>query len=188
MQSTSGCTMHTSTIFDAEIGNHWFYPLVIAFSVLSYSCKCSFKRNGAVIMSCLVNPKWLLFCRRHSLCNFHSRGCLPNKKSNPEGFDVLFAEARVHRDNEPRQIGLNHDFHLQFHFVNVSIIHLKYEYLARSERRFAWCSYCYVIWCPLTTGIVAPQCLSSKDAALVTHYLPPLISVSLNTLKRFIHQ
>ena len=31
-----------------------------------------------------------------------------------EGFDVLFAQARVHWDNKPRQIGLNHDYNMTF--------------------------------------------------------------------------
>ena len=39
--------------------------------------------------------------------------------------------------------------------MNVSILHLKYEYGARSESRFAYYSHCYVTWCPLTTGSVA---------------------------------
>ena len=41
-------------------------------------------------------------------------------------------------------------------------------------------SYCYVTWCPLTTRIVASQCLTSRDAALVTRYLTPLITAGLN--------
>ena len=33
---------------------------------------------------------------------------------SPSGFDVLFAQARVHCDNKPRQIGLNHDYNMTF--------------------------------------------------------------------------
>ena len=32
----------------------------------------------------------------------------------PEGFDVLYAQARVHCDNKPRQIGLNHNYSMTF--------------------------------------------------------------------------
>ena len=64
--------------------------------------------------------------------------------------------------------------------MNVSILHLKYQYLARSESRFACYSHCYVTWCPLTTGVVASQFPSSRDAVLVTCYLTPFISPCLN--------
>ena len=68
-----------------------------------------------------------------------------------EGFDILFTQARVHCDNKPQQIGLDHDYNLTF-FVNVSILRLKYKYGAQSESRFACYSYCYVMWCPLNDG------------------------------------
>ena len=44
-----------------------------------------------------------------------------------------------HCDNKPRQIGLNRDYNMTFWIcpVNVSILHLKDEYGARSESRFA---------------------------------------------------
>ena len=35
-------------------------------------------------------------------------------RAEPEGFEVLFAQARVHCDNKPRQIGLNHDYNMTF--------------------------------------------------------------------------
>ena len=66
-------------------------------------------------------------------------------------------------------------WHFQFFPVNVSILHLKYDYRARSESRFAGYSHCYVMWYPLTTGIVASQCPSARDAVLVTRYLTPFI-------------
>ena len=31
-----------------------------------------------------------------------------------EKFDVLFAQAQVHCDNKPWQIGINHDYHMKF--------------------------------------------------------------------------
>ena len=34
--------------------------------------------------------------------------------AKPEGFDVLFAQARVHCDNKPRQIGLNNNYNMTF--------------------------------------------------------------------------
>ena len=44
-----------------------------------------------------------------------------------EGFDVLFAQARVPWDNKPRQIGLNYDYNMTFSIspVNVSNIYVK---------------------------------------------------------------
>ena len=53
-------------------------------------------------------------------------------------------------------------WHFQFRPVNVSILHLKYDYRARSESRFVCYSHCYVTWYPLTTGVVASQCPSGK--------------------------
>ena len=76
-------------------------------------------------------------------------------------------------------------WHFQFHPVNVSILHLKYDCRARSESRFACYSHYYVTWYPLTTGIVASKCPSARDAMLVTRYLTPFISVCLNTFLRF---
>ena len=79
-------------------------------------------------------------------------------------------------------------WHFQFRPVNVSILHLKYDCRARSESRFACYSHCYVTWYPLTTGIVASQCPSARDAVLVTRYLTPFISVCLNSFSRFLPQ
>ena len=52
-----------------------------------------------------------------------------------EGFDVLFAKAWVHCDNKPDRSVLITiiTWHFQFHPLNISILHLKYEYRARSE-------------------------------------------------------
>ena len=36
-----------------------------------------------------------------------------------EGFDVLFAKALMHCDNNPRQIGLNHDYGMTFLITNM---------------------------------------------------------------------
>ena len=74
-------------------------------------------------------------------------------------------------------------WHFQFHLVNVSILHSKYEHGAGSGGRFLCYSHCYVKWCPLPTGIVASQCLSARDAALLTRYLTPSISACLKPLK-----
>ena len=38
---------------------------------------------------------------------------------------------------------------------------------------FSCYSHCYVTWCPLTTGIVASQWPSARDAVLVTRHLTP---------------
>ena len=53
----------------------------------------------------------------------------------------------------------------------------------RRESRFACYSHCYVTRCHLTTGIVTSQYPSSRDAALVTRYLTPLISACLNAVR-----
>ena len=79
-------------------------------------------------------------------------------------------------------------WHFQFHLVNVSILCLKYEYGAWGESRFACYSHCYVIWCPLMTGIVASQCTSASDAVLMTCFLTPLTSACLKPLKRILPQ
>ena len=79
-------------------------------------------------------------------------------------------------------------WHFQSNFVNVSILHLKYEYGAQRKSHFAYYSHCYVTWYPLMIGIVASKCQSARDAALVTHHLTPLISVCLKPLKRILPQ
>ena len=80
----------------------------------------------------------------------------------------------------------NITWHFQFRPMNVSILHLNYEYRARSESRFTCYSHCYVTWCPLTTGIFVWQFPSSKDAALVARYPTPFILASSNSSKRFL--
>ena len=47
-------------------------------------------------------------------------------------------------------------WHFQFRPVNVSILHLKYDYRARSKTRFTLYSHCYVTWCPLVTWSTMP--------------------------------
>ena len=62
----------------------------------------------------------------------------------------------MHCDCKPRQVGLNHHIfvarHFRFHLVNVRILHLKCEYVARSKSRFACYSHCVVTWCPFVAG------------------------------------
>ena len=52
------------------------------------------------------------------VCCHNARGRVRNRKSNPDGvargIGVLFAQARVHCDNKPRQIGLNHNYNMTF--------------------------------------------------------------------------
>ena len=79
-------------------------------------------------------------------------------------------------------------WHFQFRPVNVSVLYLIYDYRARGESRFACYSHCNVTWYPLTTGIVASQCPSARDAVLVTRYLTPIISACLNSFLRFLPQ
>ena len=119
-------------------------------------------------------------------------GRVRNRKSNPEGVsprDMTYCSHKPEwmvTTNPNRSVLITIiTWHFQFYPVNFSILHLNYEHRARSESRFACYSHCYVTWCPLTTGIVASQFPPSRDAALVTRYLRPFISASLNSLKRF---
>ena len=104
----------------------------------------------------------------------HARDRVRNRKSNPEGVsprDLMYCSHKPEcmvTTNPDSSVSISIiTWHFQFHPVNVSILHLKYEYRAWSESRFACYSHCYVTWCPLTTGIVASQFPSSRDAALV---------------------
>ena len=78
-------------------------------------------------------------------------------------------------------------WHFSFQPVNVRIVNLKGEYDIGSESRFTCPSHCYIMWCPLTTGIVASQFPSSRDTVLVTCFLKPLASAFLNAVKQFYH-
>ena len=51
------------------------------------------------------------------------------------GFDVLFAQARVHWDNKSRQIGLNPDYNMTFSVspVNVSNLHAKVAFVLEAR-------------------------------------------------------
>ena len=127
------------------------------------------------------------------VCCPNARGRVRNRKSYPEGVsprDLTYCSHKpecIGATNPDRSVLIpTITWHFQFRPVNVSILHLKYEYRARSESRFACYPHCYVTWCPLTTGIVASQFPSSRDAALVTRYLTPFISACLNSLKRFL--
>ena len=66
------------------------------------------------------------------VCCHNAWGHVRNRKSNR--FDILFAQTWVHCDNKPDRSFLITviTWHFQFHLMNVSILHLKYEY--------AWCS------------------------------------------------
>ena len=123
----------------------------------------------------------------------NARGRVRNRKSNLEAArarDLTYCSRKpecIVTTNPDRSVLITIiTWHFQFHLVNVSNFQLKYEYRARSESRFACYSNCFVTWCPLTTGIVASQYLSSRGAVLVTRYLTPLISTSLYPLKRII--
>ena len=106
------------------------------------------------------------------------------------GLDVLFAQTEcIVTTNPDRSVLITIiTWHFQFRPVNVSILHLKDDYRARSESRFACYAHCYVTWCPLTTGIVASQCPSARDAVLVMRYLTPFTSACLNSFLRFLPQ
>ena len=123
-------------------------------------------------------------------CCHNAWGCVRNRKSNPEADrprDLTYCshkpECIVTASPDRLVLITVITWHFQFHIMNVSILHLRYEYGARSKSCFACYSLCYVMWCPLAMGIVISQCPLARDAALVTRYLTPLISVSLKPLK-----
>ena len=119
----------------------------------------------------------------------HSGLCEQYVKSLGIWLPVSHAPSTIVTTNPDRSVLITIiTWHFQFRPVNVSILHLKYDYRARSESRFACCSHCYVTWYPLTTGIVASQCPSARDAVLVTRYLTPIISACLNSFLRFLPQ
>ena len=127
------------------------------------------------------------------VCCHNARGRMRNRKSNPEGVsprDLTYCSHKpecIVTTNLDRSVLIRIiTWHLQFRPVNVSILHLKDDYRARSEGRFACYSHCYVTWCPLMTGIVASQCPSAWDAVLVTRYLMHFISACLNSFVRFL--
>ena len=126
------------------------------------------------------------------VCCHNARGCVRNRKSNPEGISLRDLTYCSHKPecivttNSDRLVLITIiTWHFQFRPVNVSILHLKYDYRAWSESRFVCYSHCYVTWYPLTTGIVASQCPSARDAVLVTCYLKPIISACSNSFLRF---
>ena len=128
-------------------------------------------------------------------CCHNARGRVRNRKSNPEGVsprDLTYCshkpECIVTTNPDGSVLITIITWHLQFRPVNVSILHLKDDYRARSESRFACYSHCYVTWCPLTTGIVASQCPSARGAVLVRRYLMHFISACLNSFLRFLPQ
>ena len=112
---------------------------------------------------------------RKSICKTGSQ--IPRPLAR--GFYILFAQTRLHCDNKP--------WHFSFQPLNVSILNLKGKYGTWSESRFTCSSFCYIMWCPLTTGIVASQFPSSRDAVLVMCFLKPLASTFLNVVKQFYH-
>ena len=129
------------------------------------------------------------------VCCHNARRRVRNRKSNPEGVsprDLTYCSHKpecIVTTNPDRSVLITIiTWHFQFRPVNVSILHLKYDYRARSESRFACYSHCYVTWYPLTTGIVASQCPSARDAVLVTRHLTPFISACLNSFLRFLPQ
>ena len=129
------------------------------------------------------------------VCCHNARGRVRNRKSNPEGVsprDLTYCSHKpecIVTTKPDRSVLITIiTWHFQFRPVNVSILHLKDDYRVRSESRFACYSHCYVTWCPLTTGIVASQCPSARDAVLVTRYITPFISACLSSFLRFLPQ
>ena len=120
------------------------------------------------------------------VCWHNARGRVQNRKSNPEAVNPR--ECIVTANSDRLVLIMIITWQFQFSPMNVSILHLKYKYHARSESCFACYSHCHVTWCPLMTGIVALQFASSRDAVLVTRYLTPFISACLNSLNQLLLQ
>ena len=128
-------------------------------------------------------------------CN-NARRRVRNRKSNTEADrprDLTYCSHKpecIVTTNPDRSV-LNTviTWHFRFHRVNISILHIKYEYCARSASQSACYSHCYVTWwCTLMMGVAASQCPSAREAALVTGYLTHLISACLNPLKMILLQ
>ena len=71
-----------------------------------------------------------------------------------------FPQARVHCDNKKTDRSVlitSITLHFSFHPENISILHVKGDYVSRSGSRFTRFSNCYVTWCRSTRGIVASQ-------------------------------
>ena len=132
------------------------------------------------IKTCLI---WGIKTGSGGVCCHNARGRVWNRRSNPEGVsprDLTYCSHKpecIVTTNPDRSVLITIiTWHFQFRPVNVSILHLKDDYRARCESRFACYSHCYVTWCPLPTGIVASQCPSARDAVLETRYITPFIS------------
>ena len=83
-----------------------------------------------------------------------------NRKSNPEAVRLEYI---VTTDPDRLALITIITWHFKFHLLNISILHLKYEYGAQSESRFACYSHCYVTWnCRLTTPVIKGCCI--RDA------------------------
>ena len=79
----------------------------------------------------------------------HKGACEQEVKSRrccAKGLDVLFASALWQQTPNRLVLITILAWYFQFHLMNVSILHLKYEYGAQSKSRFACCSY--VTWGP----------------------------------------
>ena len=124
------------------------------------------------------------------ICCNNARGHVRNRKSNPEAVRLRDGTYFSHKPKcivptKPNRLFLMTiiSWYFQLQPLNVGILCLKDKFGAWNESHFACCSHCYVTWCSLTTGIVASQCLLSRDAVLVTCYPTPLILACFNAQK-----
>ena len=101
------------------------------------------------------------FC---GVCCYNAWGRVRNTKPNPEAPRPIGRGISRTVGTSPRALTIPPNksvlitiitWHFQFHLINVSILHLNYEYDALSENRFACYPDCYITWCPFMTGIVA---------------------------------
>ena len=123
-------------------------------------------------------------------CCHNAQGCVRNRTSNPEddkSRDLTYCSHKPEwfvTANPERSVLITIiTWNLQFHLVNVYILHWKYKYGPRSESRFACYPHCYVTWC-LTIPVGKGRC--TCDALPYTLNIVVFKTVSKNsaTIKR----
>ena len=117
-------------------------------------------------------------------CCHNARGCVRNRTSNPEddkSRDLTYCSHKpgcIVTANPERSVLITIiTWNLQFHLVNVNILHWKYKYGARSESRFAWCltmpvgkGRCTCDALPYTLDIVVFKTVSKNSATIKRIY------------------
>ena len=113
-----------------------FHKNLVVFSELGnrYSFKCLLYLIEINQMS-LEMTAWVKGLRpvlEGFVVPMHEGAC-ETRSQIPRVRDVLFAQARVHWDNKPRQIGLNHDYNMTFSISPVSNLVVKGAYVLEAR-------------------------------------------------------